>query len=465
MVPPGSSINEPPSSLQPATQPALIIPPGPPIDSLERLSRHSFSLSTIYYVVGSVLASSLSMLSTIRTLDFFFPEQARQGFIPHPTSGRMWLLRLGYYRLHEPIERADDWFYMLDHAVQIGKHRFLGIIGIRLSMLPAVGECLTLKDMRVIALLPVEKSSQQIVHQQLETLRNKTRITPAGMLSDGGSDLTGGIAKFCAAHPETLGFGDLPHQAALLLKKRLKEDERWCGFIKQATQTKFETLQTELAFLVPPTLKSKARYMNLQSMLGWAQRILTVLDDPTLIPPSFSSDKRLQEKFAWLREYRNDVHLWCRWLAITDASLDLVRRGGYCADTRAAIAPLLEPHCDSDQKRKLANELIVRVENECSKVPSGRRMAGTTEILESSYGKLKIVEGSQSKSGFTSLVLVWAALFGTTTMDTIKAAMVTTPTKLVHRWVRENLGLTVQSKRTQFARILRLNLTEKQQDT
>ncbi len=105
------------------------------------------------------------------------------------------------------------------------------------------------------------------------------------MLSDGGSDLTGGIAKFCAAHPETLGFGDLPYQAALLLKKRLKDDERWCGFIKQATQTKFETLQTELAFLVPPTLRSKARYMNLQSMLGWAQRILTVLDDPTLSPP------------------------------------------------------------------------------------------------------------------------------------------------------------------------------------
>ncbi len=95
-------------------------------------------------------------------------------------------------------------------------------------MLPAVGECLTLKDMRVIALLPVEKSSQEIVHQQLETLRNKTGITPARMLSDGGSDLTGGIAKFCAAHPETLGFGDLPHQAALLLKKRLKDYERWC---------------------------------------------------------------------------------------------------------------------------------------------------------------------------------------------------------------------------------------------
>jgi hypothetical protein len=463
-IPPGSSINERPASMRPATQPALIIPPGPPIDSLEHLSRHSFSVSTIHYVVGSVLGSSLSLLATIKTLDFFFPEQARQGYVPHPTSGRMWLLRLGYYRLHEPVEPTDDWFYLLDHAIQIGKHRFLGIIGIRLSKLPPVGECLKLTDMRPIALLPVEKSSQEIVYQQLETLRIETGITPQGLLSDGGSDLTGGITRFCTAHPSALGFGDLPHQAALLLKKRLKDDERWSGFIKQATQTKFETLQTELAFLVPPTLKSKARYMNLQSLLGWAQRILVVLDDPTLIPSSFSSDERLQAKFAWLTEYRSDVQLWCSWLAITDASLDLVRRGGYCEATSTAIEPLLEPHCDSDLKRTLASELIVRVERECSKVPSGSRMPGSTEILKSSFGKLKSLEGSQSKSGFTSFILVWAALFGTTMTDTIKAAMLATPTKLVHRWVRENLGLTVQSKRTQLARILRLKLTENQQD-
>ena len=155
---------------------------------------------------------------------------------------------------------------------------------------------------------------------------------------------------------------------------------------------------------------------------------------------------------------------WCSWLAITDASLDLVRRSGYCEATRAAIEPLLEPHCDNELKRKLAGELIVQVKQECSKVPSGSRMLGSTEILESSFGKLKSIEGSHSKSGFTSLVLVWAALFGTTTIDTIRTAMVTTPTKLVRRWVKENLGPTVQSKRTQLARILRQKVTGNPQD-
>jgi hypothetical protein len=436
--------------------PILLIPPGPPIDSTERLPRHSYSLSTVHYFCCSVLNSGLSMLATINNLTFFFAEQARQGFIPHVTSGRLWLLRLGYYRLHEPIEPADDWCYMLDHAVQIGKQRFLGIIGIRLSKLPPVGECLQLSDMRAIALLPVEKSTQEIVHQQLEKLRDQTGITPAALLSDGGSDLTGGIERFCKVHSETQRFGDLPHQAALLLKKRLKDDKRWCGFIKQATQTKFETAQTELAFLMPPTLRSKARYMNLQSMLGWAQRILTVLDDPRLIPDSFCSDVRLQAKFAWLLEYRSDVKLWCSWLAMTEDSLDLVRRSGYCEATSQAIEPLLRKHCDSELKSLLASELVERVRKECSKVAAGGRVPGSTEVLESSFGKLKALEGAQSKGGFSSIILAWAAMFGTTTAATIGEAMRTVPTKLISRWVNKHLGTTVQSKRTQLAQILRL---------
>ena len=70
------------------------------------------------------------MSAVTKTLAFSFPEQTRQGLIPHATSGRLWLLRLGYFKLHAPLEQADDWMLLADHAIEIGKHRFLGIIGL-----------------------------------------------------------------------------------------------------------------------------------------------------------------------------------------------------------------------------------------------------------------------------------------------------------------------------------------------
>lgn len=433
----------------------LVIPSGPPIDQNEWLPRQSYSLSTVIYFVGSVLGCCLSMAAVTKTLAFFFPEQARQGFIPHATTGRMWLLRLGYYKLHASLEQADDWIFFADHAVEMGKHRLLGVLGIRLANLPPQGECLKMSDMTPVALLPVESSTQEIVHKQLETISTTTGVVPAAIVSDEGSDLSGGIDRFCRAHPKTKRYRDLPHMAARLLKKRLDKNDRWNAFIKQVTQTKFQTNQTELALLVPPRLRSKARYMNLEHMLRWAEHALTVLDDPSLISPKFCSVDRLTEKFGWIREYRQDLEIWKGWLSLTDCALDIVRRNGYCPPTAADVKHALTEISDTPEKELLKDELVEIVTTESAKAEVGRRMPGVTEILESSFGKLKEIEGDQNASGFTSLILVWAALFGTTTSEVIRQAMTAVPGKLVKAWVRSNLGQTIQSKRAELARAVR----------
>jgi len=406
----------------------------------------------------------MSISAVPKALAFFFPEQARQGYIPHSTSGRLWLLRLGYFKLHAPLEQADDWVLLVDHAIEIGKHRFLGITAIRLADLPPPGECLKLSDMRPVALLPVETSTQEIVHQQLETVTMETGILPRAILSDEGSDLSGGIDRFCQVHPETTRHRDMPHMAARLLKKRLEKNERWRAFIQQVAQTKFETAQTELAFLVPPRLRNKARYMNLQSLLRWAEKVLAVLDDPGLVAPSFCNVDRLETKFGWLRAYQADVELWSSWLALTDATLDIVRRNGYCSSTSQSVEQVLTAISDTPEKEPLKNELVEIVKAESAKVSDGVRIPGSTEILESSFGKLKEIEGDHSRSGFTSLILIWAALFGTTTATVIRQAITEVPVKLVQAWITKHLGATVQSTRSKLAHALRNKSTEKPEE-
>ena len=248
--------------------------------------------------------------------------------------------------------------------------------------------------------------------------------------------------------------------AARLLKKRLEKNECWNAFIKQATQTKFETNQTELAFLVPPRLRSKARYMNLQSMVRWAEKVLTVLDDPSVVAPSLCSVDRLNTKFGWLREYRKDLEVWSSWLALTDRALDLVRRRGYCKSTADDVKQALTEISDTPEKELLKHELLEIVNAESSKARAGTRMSGSTEILESSFGKLKESEGVHSRSGFTSLILVWAALFGATTSEVIRQALTEVPVKLVNAWFCSTLGPTIQSKRAKLAHALRSKSTE-----
>jgi hypothetical protein len=191
-----------------------------------------------------------------------FPDCDEQGEIPHPTTGRGWLLRVGLFKLQRPKALADDWVWLVDHTVQIGKARCLMIAGIRLSQLPPSGQALELKHLEPLAILPVDQSNGQIVYQQLEAQAAISGM-PRAILSDAGSDLTSGMQRFRQQHPEIAGLSDISHYAARLLKRRLENNDRWKSFCHQAGQTKFQTAQTELAFLMPPRQRSKSRFMNL----------------------------------------------------------------------------------------------------------------------------------------------------------------------------------------------------------
>src|SRR5579864_9414608 len=51
--------------------------------------------------------------------------------IPHWTTGRLWLMRVGHALLTMPLPQADDWAWLVDLSVQIGQEKCLVILGIR----------------------------------------------------------------------------------------------------------------------------------------------------------------------------------------------------------------------------------------------------------------------------------------------------------------------------------------------
>jgi hypothetical protein len=67
--------------------------------------------------------------------------------------------------------------------------------------------------------------------------------------------------------------------------------------------------------------------------------------------------------------------------------------------------------------------------------------------LESLIGKAKQLEGQQSKSGFTKMILGAAASVGKLTKDTVRAALAKVKQRDVLEWVQKNLGISVQGQR------------------
>lgn len=386
------------------------------------------------------------MASARVVLSVLWPQREADGEIPHSTTGRTWILRVGLYKLERPKEPADDWIWLADHVIQIGTEKCLNIVGVRRGNLPPAGACLELKHLEPIAILPVSESNQRIVQEQLERKAEELGA-PAAILTDEGSDLLGGVQRFCQSHPETTRLSDITHYGARLLKRRLEKNDRWKDFCRRVGQTKFQTGQTELAFLTPPTQRSKARFMNLGPLLSWAGTTLAVLDERPGAVLQHATGERLEEKFGWLRAFRQDLDTWREWQTITQAAIDVVRREGYGRGVATSVADQSRLLVTSEPGATLQSELVAFVAAQSSKVGEGSRLPGSTEILESSFGKLKSMEGDQQKGGFTQLILAYAALLGETTTELIETAIISTPWKRVKAWCHAHLGTTVQAKR------------------
>ena len=191
---------------------------------------------------------------------------------PTYNAGQMWLLRVGLFELLRPKEAADNWVWIIDHTVQVGVQKCLLVVAVRLSTWEAEKRPLELRDLRFIALEPVEKSDGAVVHQQLTDMAKKTGIVPRSILSDEGTDLKGGVEAFCAEHESTVRTLNIAHQTANLVKHELERDSRWAEFNRQAGLAKQRLAQTPLAHLLPPTPRPKARYMNLDELVTWGQR-------------------------------------------------------------------------------------------------------------------------------------------------------------------------------------------------
>ena len=385
------------------------------------------------------------MRSSSRILELLLPFFGYSYASPAWYSGRLWLLRLGYYKLMRPKQQADDWVWLIDHTVQLGQEKCLLILGVRLSDLASD---LTLKheDVEPIALFPVTHSNGEVVYQQLEETIEKTGL-PRAIVADQGADVKAGIESFVQKHPSTSYVYDIKHKSAALLKSHLNNDETWNSFTQQASQTKSQVQQTALAFMAPPNQRTKARYMNLAILVRWGQRAVALMDEIEKKVGNSKRHEKIKQKIGWLTQYREPLKQWDEICQVTMTVESFVRQGGLWNGCELDLSKRLDFPISSPTGIQIKEQLLDFVKSESVKAKPNERLLGSSEVIESVFGKVKRLEQDQAKSGFTGLILGAAAIVSQTTQDVVTNAMETVPTKKVIAWIKQKLPQSLQSKR------------------
>ena len=341
---------------------------------------------------------------------------------------------------------------MVDHSIQMGNMKVLVIAGILQEHLPPVGQALILRDLEPLAVIPVTTSNGTVVNEQLQDLASRIG-TPRAILADQGSDLKSGMRTFCETHHETVRIFDIKHKSATLLKKYFNETNDWADFIAQAASCKRELQQSNLAVLAPPNQRSKSRYMNADILTEWATRNLRLLRkrDSSLKKLGLCRED-VMRGLGWLKTYRPFIKDWAAAVKIGDQATNTIRSVGYYQGVTNKVKRDLRGLCVGPLSRRMRCDILAFIgEQEAhAKLEPNERLPGSTEAIESLFGKYKYIEGDHSSQGFTSLLLVVAAVLGETTSNVVHAAMTHVKTLDVSDWVSRNIGRTLGSMRRQL---------------
>lgn len=366
---------------------------------------------------------------------------------------------MGLCELRRPKERADDWVWLIDHTIQTGHGKIFVVFGFRLSSWrqkvaellerdPSASGSLEHADVSVWMIERIDTSNGVVVSEQLTRLAIETGITPCAILCDQGADVRNGSELFCEpADRPTVVLHDISHAVANALKRQLTRCPKWTLFMTEANACKTKIRQTVYAFLMPPELKNKSRWMNLEPLLKWSNRVLTFLDNPcdglkkAEIPVSPAT---ILEKMAWLRNHEESIVQWSSMMEAAGTILKFVRLNGYHRTAAADLEVLLSV-ITTGPARGMIDEVLDFVRLQSSRVGE-HCLPGSTEVLESLIGKGKHLAGS-TRNGYTKSILGIAASVMEITTETIQTALQSVKVSDVKTWIRDKIGLSLQARK------------------
>jgi len=408
------------------------------------LGTHGYGARMISLAVN--VARSVGIRGAVRALEVFFQWLGVEQAIPGRTSIRNWLQRLGIDELKRPADFPESLVIMADHSSQIGPEKVMLALGVNAAAIPAPGKALTHEDVRVLAVKPGDSWKTADMEREYEALADR-HGTPRAVLVDGAVELREGAQCLKKRRADMLVLRDFKHYAANVVKSLIGNDERFQEVSGKVGSTRSSIQQTELAHLTPPGPKPKSRFMNLSRTLAWLSMILWLLRNPEAKARAGICDERIEEKLGWVEEYGNAIAVWQECQDVVSASVTFINQQGLFRGASGELRAVIGEELEHEMSKDLARRLVDFVAESEALLREGERLPMSTEILESSFGLYKQLEGQHSKSGFTSLLACLPALLKPTTPEGVMAAFARTAAKDVALWAKEHFPSTVTSRR------------------
>ena len=228
------------------------------------------------------LEARLSFRAVCRVLSLLAPALGIKR-APCPQTIINWVIRLSIVRIEAarglrglPLAQApfsNGLLWLIDLSIGLGSGKILAVLALDAHHHQLLGAAPSLAHVHCIGVSVADAWTGASIADMLDRLIAQMG-RPAAYLKDGGSDLQKAADLLAERGLGSPCIDDLSHAAASMLKHYYQHHPAFERFLSACGRVSGQLKHTILACLAPPTVRTKARFMNVHRLFAWADRLL-----------------------------------------------------------------------------------------------------------------------------------------------------------------------------------------------
>ena len=334
--------------------------------------------------------------------------------IPHFTSVIHWTLRAGMTLFNEVGPADEPWIAVIDCSIDIGTRKALVVLRVPLSALHQKQDAIGLQDCECVGLKIATCWNGPLVKDALADIFGQAGM-PRAIIKDGGTDIKRGVELYQAANDaeHVQVIEDVGHLAANALKAEFAWRAAFAKFLDIVRKGSSRIRQTDLAWLLPPKVRTKGRFQGITEVAEWAGKLLNLMGGPGR-SKSDSEVGMLRKAFRGLSQLRGFLEQFCATCEVTERFLKLLKRRGLNQATGAEAKFILKQFPQGSQVRArlsawIDRHLKIQRELAIGQLP----LIVSSDVVESLFGKFKTIVQRNPQAELNRLVYIIPLLCGT----------------------------------------------------
>lgn len=348
---------------------------------------------------------------------------------------------LNVYESSGDMMRNANYAAIVDESMMIGEEKLLFTVGV-----PALHQERPLRsdDVQILDIAVAKSWNGEGIKRHLEIVAAKVGHPPDYVISDNASIMKKGISESKIKHQR-----DISHSLGMYLERAYKKEADFNGYIKLMSQAKAKYNMTKFAYLLPPTQRTIARFINLSSWVKWSSNMLSNYhsmneeekDVFSFIPANSSLIDELNEVVKCIEE----IEYTCKQKGLSEKSIYECQRVMKMSLFKGNVRMI-----------KLGEKINTFLKEEAKLLSEELPVHNnSSDIIESLFGKYKERKSPNKLYGVTSQVLfipLYTRLLNPKTANDFNFKTVLEDMKMdqIKDWSNKNLTPNLMTKRTQF---------------